>query len=142
MILTLRKSHLLKIVQHGQETYPEECCGFLLGRFDQNGADLVEVVPAKNQHDSSRRNRYVISPAEYLNIEKSAEAKGLQVIGFYHSHPDHPARPSAFDLEHAWPNVIYLIQSVEAGEAGETRAFMLSHNRKQFDSIKLKVKEV
>ena len=102
---------------------------------------MIEVVPAKNQHENSRHNRYVISPAEYLRIEKAAEAKGLQIIGFYHSHPDHPARPSNFDLEHAWPNLVYLIQAIDHGEAGDTGAFMLHENRKRFEPVHLKIKE-
>lgn len=112
--------------------YPEEGCGVLLGTEGSGRRDVVRAVPLGNQREDSRGNRYVISPEQFLAAERAARRDGLDVLGFFHSHPDHPARPSAFDLEHAWPWYSYLIVSVERGRAGDTTAWRLLEDRSRF----------
>jgi proteasome lid subunit RPN8/RPN11 len=92
------------------------------------------VIELENERDASRHNRYVISPGQFLRAEKEARAAGLDVLGFYHSHPDHPAQPSAFDLEHAWPWYSYLIASVEKGRVADVRSWRLREDRAAFES--------
>jgi proteasome lid subunit RPN8/RPN11 len=97
---------------HGQETYPHECCGALVGR-----ADRVEAVVAlPNTTDEGPRTRFLVRPSDYRDAERRATELGGELLGFYHSHPDHPARPSQYDLDHAWPTFAYIIVAV-AGDA-------------------------
>lgn len=128
-MLKISKDLLDAVHAHGERAYPEEGAGFLLG------ADLnVErVLPLPNaREDGSRHNRYLISPRDYLEAEETAERLGLSIIGVFHSHPDHPNRPSEFDREWAQPVFIYLITSVENGRAVESRAWRLTDDRSQF----------
>lgn len=111
---------------HGEETYPHECCGAMLGRPDGNGWRVVEAVRAGNTRTDSAHNRYNIAPLELVRIERSARAKGLEIAGFYHSHPDHPAQWSPTDFAEAhWLGCSYVITSVAQGKAAETNAFLL-----------------
>jgi proteasome lid subunit RPN8/RPN11 len=120
---------LAQIHSHLEAGYPNEACGVLLGQADT----VTEVVPAGNERTDSARNRYLINPLAYMKIEHDADKRGLQVLGIYHSHPDVPAIPSQFDLDHAWPNLSYLIVSVCQGKAVETNSWLLRENRSQFD---------
>ncbi len=120
------------IRKHAEQSYPQECCGFLIGARRRLSFELIHEVPARNASAGEKTKRFLISPTEYLAAEKSAEAKNLEIIGFYHSHPNSRARPSQLDLEHAWPNMIYLIASVNDGKIGEFGAFLLAENRKEF----------
>ena len=123
-----------RIHAHLARAYPEEGCGVLLGR-DGDGARLVErVLPSENVRGDSRTNRYLIAPEQFLAAEREAREAGLEVVGFFHSHPDHPASPSAFDLEHAWPYYSYLIVSVEQGRVADTRSWRLAADRSRFDA--------
>jgi len=98
-----------RIGQHGAETFPHECCGALLGRdsaFEENSSaeparEVLELFPLVNRRDDSPRNRFAVAAEDVLDAEKAARQHGLDVVGWYHSHPDHPARPSQFDREHA-----------------------------------------
>jgi proteasome lid subunit RPN8/RPN11 len=101
------------IRRHGQETYPHECCGAIVG----NGDRVVDVVPLPNTTEEGPRRRFLIRPSEYMLAERRAQEQGLELLGFYHSHPDHPARPSPTDLERAWPTFAYIIISVVDGDA-------------------------
>ena len=94
---------------------------------------MERIVPADNERDDSRHNRYLINPETLLAAHKQARALGLDVVGYYHSHPDHPARPSEFDREHAWPGVSYLIVSVEKGNVADIRSWRLADDREKFD---------
>jgi len=132
MSVVLQKTNLTEIQQHGEATYPHECCGFLLGRVDENRRVVEQTRRAQNQRGDSPRNRYQISPQEYMLAERLAAAAGWEIIGFYHSHPDHPARPSPFDLENAWPGLVYVIVGVNNGKADKTTAWILEDERKQF----------
>lgn len=120
---------LAAIHQHLEAGYPHEACGVLLGR----GQTVTEIVPATNTRTDSAHNRYLIDPRDYMRIERDADQRGLQVLGIYHSHPDCPARPSQYDLDHAWPDLTYLIVSVMQGKATENLAWRLRDDRSQFD---------
>jgi proteasome lid subunit RPN8/RPN11 len=127
--MKIPKALLAQIHTHLEAGYPNEACGVMLGK---NGS-VTEVVHAGNERTDSARNRYLIDPLAYLKIERDADKRGLQVLGIYHSHPDVAARPSQFDLDHAWPNLSYLIISVCKGKAVETNSWLLREDRGQFD---------
>jgi proteasome lid subunit RPN8/RPN11 len=117
---------------HGEETYPHECCGALLGRSTEQGWLLVEAVRAGNMRTDSAHNRYQIAPVELVRIERDARRRGLEIAGFYHSHPDHPAQWSQTDFEEAhWLGCCYVITEVAGGKAAQTNAFLLSGDREE-----------
>src|SRR5438046_8325029 len=97
---------------HGQEPYPHECCGALVGR----DGHVAAVVPLPNTTEEGPRRRFLVRPSDYRLAERRATELGAELLGFYHSHPDHPARPSQYDLDHAWPTFAYIIVAV-AGPA-------------------------
>src|SRR5512146_467371 len=113
--------------RHGEETYPHECCGVLLGRAADDDQRLVTVaVAAGNTRTDSHKHRYNIDPRELIAIQRQARERGLDIVGFYHSHPDHPARWSPTDLAEAhWLGCSYVITRVENGRAVETNSFVL-----------------
>jgi proteasome lid subunit RPN8/RPN11 len=133
MSLRIAAAHATRIHEHLCRAYPEEGCGVLLGREAAGVRDVERVIELDNQRGDSRHNRYVIAPEQFLSAEKDARAAGLDVLGFYHSHPDHPARPSGFDLEHAWPWYSYVIVSVEQGRLGDVRSWRLRDDRAAFE---------
>ena len=102
---------------HGQETYPHECCGALVGRDNQ----VTAVVPLPNTTEEGPRRRFLVRPSDYREAERRASELGAELLGFYHSHPDHPARPSQYDLDHAWPTFAYIIVAVAGASAGLAR---------------------
>jgi len=120
---------------HGRETYPHECCGALVGR----DKDVTSTVPLPNITDEGPRRRFRVSDLDYLRVERAADAAGAELLGFYHSHPDHPARPSQYDLDHALPSFSYIIVSVLAGVAGDMRSWKLRDDRSAFDEEALSV---
>jgi proteasome lid subunit RPN8/RPN11 len=120
------------IRRHGAETYPEECCGGLLGERRNGTVRVVRTEPVPNRQTELRQRRYTIDPLDYLRLERLAGEVGLSVVGIYHSHPDHPAVPSEFDREHALPYFHYLIVAVEEGRAGDFACWVLSEDRKSF----------
>lgn len=132
MSIVFENHHLAEIHQHGESTYPHECCGFLLGRLEENRRVVVQTRRAQNQRADSPQNRYQISPQDYMQADRDAREAGLDIVGFYHSHPDHPARPSQFDLDNAWPALVYVIVAVHQGKAGETTAWILADDRSRF----------
>jgi proteasome lid subunit RPN8/RPN11 len=115
--------------RHARETYPDECCGFLVAAPDPapSGAprNVLDALRAPNDFEGERRRRFVIRPEELRTAERAVEGTGRVVAGFYHSHPDHPARPSTFDQEHAWPWYTYIVLSVTATDAPAWGAFEL-----------------
>src|ERR1039457_2877597 len=127
MAFRISRNLLDELRKHGEETYPHECCGILVGDFDEAGGKSVEaVVPCGNTRTDSPQNRYQISPVELLRAQREALLAGHDIVGFYHSHPDHPAHWSATDLAEAhWTNCSYVITSVEKGRAVLTHAFLL-----------------
>ncbi|MDP2734957.1 MAG: M67 family metallopeptidase [bacterium] len=132
MAIELPQQQIERIREHGQETYPNECCGVLLGKEQDGRKVVLEILPLKNARDDSPRNRFLILPEDILHSDREARRRGLEIVGFYHSHPDHPARPSEFDREHAWPWYTYLILAVEKGHAKELTAWLLSDGRSFF----------
>lgn len=117
---------LESISRHGEASYPKECCGFLIGRAGDDATRVERVLPVPNDAPAGRSDRFTIHPETVLAVHKEARAVGLDVVGFYHSHPDHPARPSGLDREDAWPGISYVIVSVVGGRAVETRSWHLS----------------
>jgi len=118
---------------HGQETFPHECCGALVGSADR----VVAVVPMPNTTEEGPRRRFLVRPSDYREAERRAgELKG-DLLGFYHSHPDHPARPSQYDLDHAWPTFAYIIVSVLGGQADVMTVWYLKEDRSSFDEGQL-----
>jgi proteasome lid subunit RPN8/RPN11 len=127
--LSLGGGALAAIRAHGAEAYPHECCGALLGR-----AGVVrEAWPLPNTTEEGPRRRFLVRPVDYRAAEARASAQGLDLLGFYHSHPDHPARPSQYDLDHAWPVFSYVIISVTDGRPGDITSWRLAEDRSAFE---------
>ena len=128
-----------KIRQHGAESYPNECCGALLGRDADGGAiparaarEVLEIFPLVNRREDSPRNRFFVTAEDARDADKAAQAQGLDLIGWYHSHPDHPAQPSEYDREHAWPWYSYIIVSVHNGNPRDMTSWRLQDDRSAF----------
>jgi proteasome lid subunit RPN8/RPN11 len=142
MRLKLNEQHLQAIHEHGRRTYPHECCGLMLGRFGEHRqtVEVHELMSVDNDREQTERhNRYTIPPKTFMRAEKRARAEGLEVIGFYHSHPDVAAVPSAYDLEHAWPVYAYVIVSIRQGTARETTCWRMREDRSAFDEVPLEI---
>jgi proteasome lid subunit RPN8/RPN11 len=131
--LTIKERDYEILTRHAAEAYPEECCGVLVGRTNGQGALVERVISAANERGDSRHNRYLISPQAVLTAQQEARSLGLDIVGYYHSHPDHSARPSDFDREHAWPALSYLIVSVAGGQVQDARSWRLLDDRTRFD---------
>ena len=129
--LSISKELADKIRAHGAETYPNECCGALLGN-DNEPREIRGLFPLINRRDDSPRNRFSVSPQDVIEAEKAARQQGLDVVGWYHSHPDHPARPSQYDREHAWPWYSYIIVSVAEGKPQDMTSWRLLDDRGEF----------
>jgi len=126
-ILHLTRAVYEAVRAHGEETYPNECCGALLGKSTADGWQVEAAVRAGNTRTDSAHNRYQIAPIELVKIERDARRQGLGIAGFYHSHPDHPAQWSATDLAEAhWLGCSYVITSVAQGKAMATNSFELT----------------
>jgi proteasome lid subunit RPN8/RPN11 len=135
------ESLVTQMRHHARETYPDECCGFLIALPDPPVTDsprsIVAAAPASNDFDGERRRRFVIRPQELRAAERALEGSERVVAGFYHSHPDHPARPSSFDQEHAWPWYTYLVLSITATQAPGIGAFELDPDSGVFHPVPL-----
>jgi proteasome lid subunit RPN8/RPN11 len=118
---------------HGEETFPHECCGALIGR----GGRVTAVLPLPNTTEEGPRRRFLVRPDDYRTAERRAGELGAELLGFYHSHPDHPARPSQYDVDHAWPFFACLIVSVLAGKADLMTLWWLRDDRSVFDEGRL-----
>src|SRR5262245_27972432 len=134
-MIALTTTHLAAISGHGEKDYPYECCGLLIGRFEAVGQKVVtETYPISNaREESAKRNRFLIQPEELMRGEKYARTKALEVVGFYHSHPDSPAVPSQYDLEHAWPTYSYIIVSVNKEAATDLFSWEQEADRSRFN---------
>ncbi len=144
-ILKLSGEIAQSIRQHGAQSYPHECCGALLGH-DAEGTnaattaggtsapvrEILALFPLVNRREDSPHNRFSVTAEDVRDSEKAAREKGLDVVGWYHSHPDHPARPSQYDREHAWPWYSYIIVSVAKGKAQEMTSWRLSDDRSEY----------
>ena len=151
-MIQLNKKHLQIIFNRAESTYPEECCGIMLGKISDDFKTVVEIIPTQNawnqetannfqdnESNHSRKRRYTIAPQEMLQIQKSARDKNLNIIGIFHSHPDYPAIPSEFDRISAWEEYSYVIVSVQKGQAGEINSWILNGNH-QFQQEEIKVR--
>jgi proteasome lid subunit RPN8/RPN11 len=141
MALHLEAGVAEAIRQHGSETYPNECCGALFGLApsDVEGRDgrVTATFALPNTTEEGPRRRFLVRPQDYREAERRASALGAELLGFYHSHPDHPARPSQYDLEHAWPVFSYVIVSVRAGVSEDMTSWRLRDDRTGFDAESL-----
>lgn len=141
-MITITKAHKQAINAHGEKTYPNECCGIMLGEVLDDGSKVLKDLFAvdNSREDSEQYHRFEIEAEDLLKAEKAAALKGLDVIGFYHSHPDHPAVPSEYDRSHAFPFYSYIIVSVEKGKAGAFTSWELDKDF-QFEPETLTIKE-
>ena len=134
MKLQIHSKILQKIHQHGQAAYPHEGAGFLLGQPGATSRVIVDILPVENEREAeARHNRYLIGPREMLRGEDAAEERGLEIVGIFHSHPDHPDQPSVFDRDWALPWYSYIITSVVQGMAASSRSWRLAQDRSGFD---------
>ncbi|MDR3280126.1 MAG: M67 family metallopeptidase [Synergistaceae bacterium] len=133
-MIVLPDSASAAIMSEGERAYPNECCGALLGSMDDSGGRVVsEILPIHNGRETEEQyHRFVIGPDDFMASEKTARARGLDVIGFYHSHPDHPAVPSDYDREHALPWYSYVIVAVKSGVSGDLTSWELDGDRSRF----------
>lgn len=143
---TLPKTLFTEIERHAREAYPEECVGALIGSVTEGDGGKTRTVerlfPIDNRSAANRERRYLVSPRDYLAAERAADAAGKILLGFYHSHPEHPARPSATDLDLAQPNFVYVIVSISRTGAAAPRmvaagAFLLEPERAGFAADEL-----
>ena len=142
MCMVISKEILTAIHQNGEAAYPEEGAGLMLGTVQAEQKRVVKILPLANtREDVARRNRYLLDPQDYLHGEMEASRLGLDVLGVFHSHPDHPNRPSEFDREWAMPQFSYLITSVQEGKAVESRSWLLSEDRSAFSEESIEIKE-
>jgi len=128
------------ILNHARSSYPEECCGFLLG-LDSGTRKILRVIPAQNMNGTSKKSRYDIDPKEFMQADEEARRLRLELIGFYHSHPNAPVHPSLFDREHAWPWYTYLVLSIRRGKPGDFGAWSLSDDKSAFSRDQLTIVE-
>lgn len=133
-VLKINEELAGKIRAHGVQTYPHECCGAILGRESEGAREVLGLMPLANRRDDSPRNRFEVTPDDVRLAEKSARDQKLELIGWYHSHPEAPARPSEFDREHAWPWYSYIIVSVQSGQPRDMNSWRLRDDRSAYDS--------
>ena len=136
MTLQIARGCYEDLRRHGEQTYPAECCGILIGEFTDAGRFVRQISACGNTRTDSLHNRYHIDPAELFRAQRKAADEGTEIVGFYHSHPDHPARWSPTDLAEAhWTGCSYVITSVEKGKASRTASFVLTGDEqsKQFE---------
>lgn len=152
LILGITPELAQQIREHSVGTYPHECCGALLGKDQAAGDNLSGVqtepgslrqvhslFPLVNRRDDSPRNRFMVTAEDVRMAEEAAQKQGLDIVGWYHSHPDHPARPSGYDREHAWPWYSYIIVSVYTGSAVEMTSWRLNDDREEFSPEEIEV---
>jgi proteasome lid subunit RPN8/RPN11 len=146
--LEIRGDLAEKIRAHGAEKYPHECCGALLGReldaranSQRTRRQIMGLFPLVNRREDSPRNRFSVTAEDVLDAEKAAREQGLEVVGWYHSHPDHPAQPSEYDLEYAWPWYSYVIVSVKSGAVEVMTSWRLSDDRAEFSPEAIEIRQ-
>ncbi len=146
-MIKLNFEHLRIIKSHAESTYPEECCGVILGHISDHSKTVVDIIPTENAWNRetavdfpnddinySRQRRYTIAPEKMLELQKSARERNLNIIGIFHSHPDYPAIPSEFDRNFAWEEYSYIIVSVQKGQAGDIYSWVLDGDNPKGDA--------
>ncbi|MFI5312879.1 MAG: M67 family metallopeptidase [Candidatus Dormibacteria bacterium] len=128
-----------RISELGDAAYPDEGCGVLLGRFAGKRVEVVDATSGMNLNTTRSRDRYLLDPADIVRADREARERRLDIVGFWHSHPDHPARPSQFDTDHAWMDYVYVIVNTTADGAGDLNGFTLTHDGGPFEQLPLVV---
>lgn len=142
MKIEIPQAMLTKIKAHGEAAYPDEGAGLLFGREKDGVRKVADVFPLTNaREDDARHNRYLITPEDMLRGEQESSRRKLDVLGVFHSHPDHPAEPSEFDREWGMPWFSYVITSIGKGKAGENRCWRLTEDREGFEEEEIVVIE-
>ena len=136
MKLNVLQDAIDEMTEHAEETYPNECVGFLFGT-EEKERNILVIREVKNAKKGDQRRRFEVDPYDYLHAEKFAEKNGLLLLGLYHSHPDHPAIPSEHDLKQAVPYFSYIILSVQQGTAKDIRSWQLNMDTNQFEEEKV-----
>ncbi|MCK5235963.1 MAG: M67 family metallopeptidase [Deltaproteobacteria bacterium] len=140
--VTVAKEAYEEILTHSKGAYPHECCGMLLGSFNKDGSkNITARAPLTNTNSERANDRYEIDPGEMLMLEKEARKNGLDVVGIYHSHPDHPSRPSQFDRDRGWPDYSYIIVACEKGVKTEAKSWSFENPDDPFTEEELIIKE-
>ncbi len=127
------------MLQHIQGSYPYECCGLLLGKAAPEKKEVLEIFKAENLNKERAQDRYELNPKDFLRADRRSREKKMQIVGIYHSHPDHPARPSAVDTERAWEGYSYVIVSVNGVKECEANSFALNAKKKSFEQEAMNV---
>jgi proteasome lid subunit RPN8/RPN11 len=129
-----------RIFEQMEATYPNEGGGFLLGKIDGDSVTIHDITQVGNVFATEEQyHRYAMRPQDWMRMEDEAEARGFSLVGYYHSHPDSPAIPSIYDRDHALPNFVYIITSVQDGKAVDMQVWRLRPDRSQFDAGQLNV---
>lgn len=132
-MIKITEEHKKAIEKHGEQTYPYECGGMLIGRFEGGKKTVVETFPLENSSEEDQKNRVLISPKDVMKAERYARSLKLDVVGYYHSHPEDRAIPSQYDLDHALPVWSYIIVSVLSGKAVDVRSWQMEDDRSKFN---------
>jgi proteasome lid subunit RPN8/RPN11 len=132
-----------RVFQQMEAAYPNEGGGFLLGTPEGNSVRIEDITQVENVFETEEQyHRYAMTPQDWMRLEDEAEARGLSLVGYYHSHPDSPAIPSVYDRDHALPNFVYIITSVQDGKAVDMRVWRLRSDRTQFDQSTLIIRSI
>lgn len=131
-VLVVKREKIAEMYEHARETYPYECCGILVGKVT-NRKEVIEVCRATNVNQGRAGDRYEIDPEELHRVDRMARGGNREIIGFYHSHPDHPPRPSSFDVERSWPGYSYLIVSITKGTDVSAKSWVWNGERREFE---------
>ncbi len=138
-MIKIKEQLINRIKENGEKTYNAECCGAIFGKPDNGIYVITELLEFNNEREDNPERRYLISPKQYMHSERIAAEKNLNLLGFYHSHPDHPAIPSQFDTEHAFPNFIYMIVSIQNGKAENLTSWKLFEDRNGFEELEMDI---
>jgi proteasome lid subunit RPN8/RPN11 len=140
MAVRLAKALQAEIFSQMEASFPNEGGGFLLGKVHDGDTDIAAVIGIPNVFETEEQyHRYAMTPQNWAKMEDEADERGLALVGYYHSHPNHPAIPSIFDRDHALPNFIYIITSVMDGTAADQKAWLLQEDRSQFNALDLQI---
>jgi len=137
--IILTKDILNNFLYHGEQNYPFECCGFILGHFKDQKSVGIEYIATTNIKEKKKKRRFLIDPMAYKNAEDRADKQGVSIISIVHSHPDHPDIPSDYDKNHAWPGFSYIIISIKKGAAVSYRSWKLNQDRIKFIEEKITI---
>lgn len=133
MEIHLTKTLQAQIFEQMEGTYPNEGGGFLFGHTGDGFIEIKNITQVENVFEEEEQfHRYAMTPQDWMRLEDEAEEQGLELVGYYHSHPDSPAIPSVYDRDHALPNFVYIITQVDSGEAVDMKVWRLNHDREAF----------